>query len=138
MQDASSLWLPALIHTGFLDGGDRTPRRCRGTAVNLRKPANLERHTATAFLYDEPTSPVLTPSLTTAVIALNLCPLTSAADVHTLFAPYGPVRAVRLARGAPGTAVIAFGSAQHAADALASLNGLPVGNYILRVISAQI
>ncbi|EJD51390.1 hypothetical protein AURDEDRAFT_159789 [Auricularia subglabra TFB-10046 SS5] len=125
---------------GFLDGGDRTPRRRRGTAVNIRKPANFERPAAPAFLYDEPASAMPAPALSTTVIALNLCPLTlpTAADVHALFAPHGPVRAVRLARGAPGTAVVAFETPQHAAAALGSLDGMPVGSYVMRVISAQL
>lgn len=84
-------------------------------------------------------SPLAGP-LNSTIIALNLCPvaLPRATDVHALFSRFGSVRAVRLASGNPGTAVVAFDTYDDAAAALELLDGMPLGTFVVRLMSAEL
>lgn len=116
---------------GFLDGGDRAPRRKRS---NLGSPLSSPFSPSSTLSSSAASSPDCT------IVALNLCPLAlpCAADVHALFSRVGAVRAVRLARGEPGTAVIAFENAEDAGAALNLLDGVPVGSFVVRLMSAML
>ncbi|KZV94358.1 hypothetical protein EXIGLDRAFT_835054 [Exidia glandulosa HHB12029] len=124
---------------GFLDGGDRIPRRRRQT--HQTDPSSSPLSPDVALFSSPPLHPAdHAHTLNTTIVALNLCPvaLPRATDVHELFARCGSVRAVRLARGNPGTAVVAFNNAEDAAAALELLDGMPLGSFVVRLMSTRL